>query len=373
MAADGEPKPLRTDVSIGGHVGMHALYGAEHPTWMPDSNEILFTARASLWRLVPNRQDAPARIPFAGDDSWMPVVARIPSGNQTRLVYYRYYDDHNIWRIDLSASGMSATAPPVLAIASSRADIHSQFSPDGRRVAFTSDRTGSWEIWLADPDGSNLFQLTSMGPQATGTGSPRWSPDGTQIVFASDVEGQFDLYVVPASGGKPRRLTTDPAFDHGPKYSRDGKWIYFNSQRGGDYHVWKMPAAGGNATQVVKDSSSFAVGESHDGAYLYYIGTSPAGAPLWRMPVGGGAAEKLADGIVWWSAVALDRGIYYLDRLGSASRLQFLDLTSRKVTTVAQGLGEWTGGLTVSPDGRTILFSRVDSSINDLMLVDNFR
>jgi len=250
--------------------------------------------------------------------------------------------------------------------------MHCRFSRDGYRVAFTSDRTGAWEIWLANPDGSNLFQLTSMGPQATGTGSPDWSPDGRQIVFASDAEGQFEIYAISAEGGKPHRLTFDPAFDHGPRFSHDGKWIYFNSQRSGEYHIWKMPAAGGDAVQVTH-APGFVAGESPDGAYLYYVGTSVAGSPLWRLPVSGGRPEKLLEGVVWWSADVLERGIYYLDRPTTEARLQFFDLTTRRSTTLARDLGEWTGSLTVSPDGRTILFSRVDSSVNDLMLVENFR
>src|SRR5688500_10943407 len=207
-----------------------------------------------------------------------------------------------------------------------------------------------------------------MGEQATGTGSPKWSPDGSQIVFASDAEGQFEIYAIFAAGGKPRRLTSDPAFDHGPRFSRDGKWIYFNSQRTGDYRVWKMPAAGGPAVQVTQDTG-FAVGESADGSAIYYVGTSVAGSPLWRMPLSGGRSEKVVDGVVWWSAQVLDRGIYYIDRPTTEARLQFFDFATRRSTTIARSLGEWAASLTVSPDRRTILFSRVDLSINDLMQI----
>ena len=93
-----------------------------------------------------------------------------------------------------------------------------QLSPDGRRVAFASDRSGEWEIWLADPDGSNAVQLTSMG--APVTGYPRWSPDGERIVFHSNLEGQCEVYVIPAAGGKPRNLTSHPASDCVPQLLR---------------------------------------------------------------------------------------------------------------------------------------------------------
>ena len=302
----------------------------------------------------------------------MPVVSRPQPGKPARLIYVRIFDDHNIWRIDTPALGAPASSGPVAAIASTRWDIHPRFSPDGRRVAFTSDRTGAWEIWLSDPDGSNLSQLTSMGEQATGTGAPHWSPDGSQIVFASDAEGQFEIYVISTAGGKPRRLTTDPAFDHGPRFSRDGKWIYFNSQRTGDYRVFRMPATGGDAVRITQHPGHVQ-GESADGGHLYYVGTSVAGSPLWRMAVSGGPPQKVVDGVVWWSAEVHAKGIYYIDRPATEARLQYYDLATRKSTILARGLGDWAAGVTATPDGRTILFSRVDSSIKDLMLVENFR
>jgi Tol biopolymer transport system component len=103
-------------------------------------------------------------------------------------------------------------------------DSTPQLSPDGRRVAFASDRSGAWEIWLADLDGSNAVQLTCMGADS---GAPCWSPDGELIVFQSNPEGQFDIYVIRAAGGKPRNLTSHLASEWRHSFSRDGEWIYF--------------------------------------------------------------------------------------------------------------------------------------------------
>ena len=66
-------------------------------------------------------------------------------------------------------------------------------------------------------------------------------------------------------------------------------------------------------------------------------------------------------------------GIYYIDQPSGESRLRFFDFATGKSTTVARNLGVVHLGLTASPDGRTILYSRVDSSVDDLMLVENFR
>ena len=69
----------------------------------------------------------------------------------------------------------------------------------------------------------------------------------------------------------------------------------------------------------------------------------------------------------------LEKGIYYIDRPAGETRLQFFDFATGRSTTVARNLGQVNLGLTASPDGRTILYSRVDSSVDDLMLVENFR
>jgi Tol biopolymer transport system component len=90
-------------------------------------------------------------------------------------------------------------------------------SPDGRRVVFTSNRSGINEIWVCDSDGGNAQQLTSLGNSTTGT--PRWSSDGKQIVFDSRVGGEANVYVLDANGGVPRKLETGTRMNSEPSWS----------------------------------------------------------------------------------------------------------------------------------------------------------
>jgi dipeptidyl aminopeptidase/acylaminoacyl peptidase len=255
--------------------------------------------------------NAPQRLPFVGDDGMMPVVSRPQPGRPSRLVYVRSFVDFNVWRVETSAPGAAASSPPVVSISSTRQDDMVQLSPDGRRVAFTSDRSGTYEIWLADPDGTNAVQLTSLGARASGY--PHWSPDGESIVFHSNLEGQWELYASPAAGGKPRNLTASPASDIFPSFSRDGGWIYFNSNRTGEAQIWKMPSSGGDAVQVAT-GPGFAPLESPDGAYLYYVESLDKPSALWRLPAAGGVPVKVLEGVVLANFVPLERGIYYIDR-----------------------------------------------------------
>jgi serine/threonine protein kinase len=359
LTADGESRRL-TPIAL----------RADFPTWMPDGKEIIFSARGSLWRLAVSGENSPTRIPYVGEDGVMPTVSRAQPGQPARLVYVRSYWDGNFWRINTSAPGTPTSTAPVLAIASTKSEYHCQFSPDGRRVAFSSDRSGDSEIWVSDPDGSNASKLTSTG--ATDTNCPDWSPDGQFITFSSNGEGEFDVYVIPAAGGQPRRLTSHPAIDIAPRYSRDGKWIYFSSLRSGAYRVWKMPAAGGDAVQVTLNEGSGGAVESPDGSSIYYH-TTAVESPLWRLPVSGGEPVKVLDTVVWFNWHLFGNGTYYIDQLGDENRLQYLNFVTGKSTTVARNLGEVAAGLTATPDGRTILYTRVDSYVVDLMQVENFR
>lgn len=358
LTAAGEPKRLTST----------ELY-ADYPAWMPDGKEIVFSAKSGLWRLSVEGESAPTRIAYVGEDGMMPAISRSQPGKPARLVYVRSIADSNLWRIETPAPGIPSTSPPVRVISSTKPEYHCQFSPDGSRVAFVSNSSGEPEIWISDPDGTNAVQLTSM--KTRDTNCPYWSPDGQNIAFSSTKEGgEFDVYTVPAVGGKPRRLTSHPAIDLCPTFSLDGKWIYFGSDRSGDYRLWKMPLDGGDAIQVTPNQSPWA-SESADGN-LYYPAFSVA-SPIWRLSVSGGEPVKIADGVVWFNFCLLKKGAYYTDRNGNETGLQYLNFTTGKSTTVARNLGEVAAGLTATPDGKTILFTRVDSSTDDLMLVENFR
>jgi len=343
---------------------------SDFPAWMPDGKEIIFSAKHNLWRMAVGGKKAPTRIPYVGEDGMAPAIARNENGKSVRLVYARSFWDGNFWRIETPALGSPSVTAPVTAISSTKEEYHCVFSPDGRKVAFTSIRSGDAEIWVSDPDGSNAIQLTQT--HALDTNCPYWSPDGQLITFSSNGEGEFDVYVVPATGGKPRRLTSHPSIDIAPKFSRDGKWIYFSSMRTGDYRVWKMPATGGDAVQVTPNQGAGGAVESFDGNSIYYHSPLIV-SPLWRLPKSGGEPVKALDSVLWFNWWLLKDGVYYIDAVAGETRLEYADFVTGKSTIVARNLGEVSSGLTATPDGKTILYTRVDSSTDDLMLVENFR
>ncbi|MGH9628970.1 MAG: winged helix-turn-helix domain-containing protein [Bryobacteraceae bacterium] len=308
------------------------------------------------WRGIPSSEDA----------------SEISAGRH--LVYSRQIDDDNIWRAKLPAAGDSPSAAELF-ISSTRGDYIPKYSPDGKRVAFVSSRTGPPEIWTSRADGSNPVQMTFFGGPLVGV--LNWSPDGQWIVFHARPEGQADVFVIPAAGGSPKRLTSHVADDTWPNFSRDGRWIYFGSARSGKFRIWKMPAAGGEAVPVMGAVGNGAI-ESVDGQMLYYRSGSDAQAmSIWRVPVEGGQPVRVAGPAHDWPfgfAVTPD-GVYYPapPHSGELRFIRFLSFASGQTTPVAVASRPFVLEMSVSPDSKYILFDQLDEIRSDLMLVENFR
>ncbi len=358
----GEPRRLTFDD--------RQLWGLD---WTPNGREIVFSSMrggsCSLWR-IPAIGGIPEPLAVGGDFAQFPSISR--EGN--RLAYTQTIFDVNIWKFEVSDS-MGKTTSPTEVISSTRDDHGPQISPDDKRIAFDSARSGSYEVWMCEADGSNPIQLTSLGG-----GDPRWSPDGRQIVFESRAESHYaNIYVINAEGGTPRRLTTDSSAHVVPSWSRDGRWIYFTSNKsnGQDWQLWKMPAEGGQAVQVTQHGGMAAV-ESSDGKFIYYAKLSDPG--IWRMPVQGGEENlvlKQLGPAFWGNWAMLDQGIYFVNLDAKRNpTIEFFNIATGRMTQVAapEKLPVWWNpGLAVSPDGRWILYAQVDQDISDMMLVENFQ
>jgi Tol biopolymer transport system component/DNA-binding winged helix-turn-helix (wHTH) protein len=351
--------------------------GIEGPTWTRDGARIIFSTSSpytplpsgELWQIPPGRTESPEKVPV-GHDVSSPVV----SSSGKRLAYVQSRINGNIWRVDLDG----AKAHARILVTSTREQYAPFISPDGRRVVFMSNRSGTNEIWVCDSDGGNTQQLTSLGAGQRGT--TRWSSDGKQIAFDSRVGGEANVYVMDANGGVPRKLETGTRMNSLPSWSHDRRWIYFSS---GLTHsrltVWRVAATGGRAVQLTKTASSMPI-ESPDGQYVYFVRFTEGKYRLWRMrPDGSGESMVDAmpalrsDGFEWWPS---ESGIYFYPDTGNKTELDFLDLRTsriRRIYTFDKPPAGWLGGLSVSPDGKWLLYSRIDEAASDLMLVENFR
>ncbi|SPF38274.1 putative Transcriptional regulatory protein-like protein [Candidatus Sulfopaludibacter sp. SbA4] len=327
------------------------------PAWTPDGRELIFPSargrRRELWRVAASGSGKPVRLAGVGEDAL--AVAIAPRGQ--RLVYQRDSLSSNLWKIPIEAG---KGGPPVRLTSTTAIDVFPQYSPDGKRIAFESSRSGVDEIWVCDADGANAVQLTTFGKGWSG--SPRWSPDGRTIAFDSNVAGNWNIHVIRSEGGRPIRITTNNADNTTPNWSRDGQWIYFVSTRTGRYETWKIRPDGTSETQITTDGGLSGV-ESSDGKYLYYKTEPNVAGAVWKKPVGGGSPSKVIDSVLGRLLTVTETGIYFHV---PAAELRFLDFASGKVRVIAP-----LGNLyyfDLSPDGRSALTTRDESSAS-LILV----
>ena len=117
----------------------------------------------------------------------------------------------------------------------------------GDRIAFHSDRSGDFDIWAMNADGSNPVNLTN---HAGDDRYPAWSPNGSKIAFASDRDGSYDVWVMDADGSNPVKLTDSPARDRYPIWSPDGRRLTFNTDRDGNQEIYIMNADGSDPVNV---------------------------------------------------------------------------------------------------------------------------
>ena len=359
----GNPKPITS--SLRNKVGL---------AWTPDGSEIIFSTgfervgSGALWR-VPVSGGTPTAIAGVGGGAIYPSVAR----RARRLVYEHIVTKGNMWRLDLSDE-QHHRGPATVLLSEAGNKMRPHFSPDGKRIAFESDRLGYWEIWACDATGSNCGQLTSLRIIA---GAPQWSPDGRYIAFEFHPQERSEVYLLDVASGHTRLLPTNPGYDNlAPSWSRDAKWVYFGSTRGAEplrFQLWKVPMAGGPPVQVTKNGGLQGF-ESADGRILYHTKYDVPG--IWKVPVGGGEESLVVadfNSINYRSWVVCEKGIYLISfKSHPEGTIQFFEFSSATLTPVWNFEKRAGWGLTLSPDGRSLVFVQDDFSESRIMLLDNF-
>ncbi len=346
--------------------------------WTADGRDLLFSEYGNsivdkFWRL----HAAPGAVAtlVMSDGGIGPAISR--QGN--RLAFAREITDNNIWRAPTgaqmaggqSAGGQMGKSSAVQLIASTHSDQVGRYSPDGKQIVFVSDRSGQSEVWLANADGTNQIQLTSLPSDQAG--SPSWSPDGQKIAFGWRDGGTTQIYTLPIAGGKPLQITNMSAGCAIPRYSRDGRWIYFASRRTGRFEIWKIPAVGGEPVQVTRNGG-YAAEESPDGAWLYFAHDDSTRTALMKMPSAGGPERQVAAD-VWLRAFApAAHGVYYIRKDGpKTAAIRFLDEQTGVVRQVQALTKPLWSSLNLSPDGQFVLWTQADQYGSDLMMMENFR
>ena len=167
------------------------------------------------------------------------------------------------------------------------ADDQPGFSPNGSKIAFSSNRDGNSEIWVMNANGSSPVQLTTTDAPVFNV-NPAWSPDGAHIAFQTNRDaGDNEIYVMTASGASPINVTNSAGADASPSWSPDGTKIAFRSARNsGNNEIYVMDAEGSNQTRTTNTANGeFHPDWSPDGTRIVYSkdGGSGGSRDIWVM------------------------------------------------------------------------------------------
>lgn len=331
--------------------------------WDTEGKNLVFSSNRDgvyrLWHV--SGQGGPVR--------WFPASGgylKYPNIAGGALTYESWQYDTNLWRIDIAGEKEASRA-----VASTRWDDQPDYDPVYGRVAFVSNRNGSYEIWSADADGKRPLALTQFGGPVPA--APRWSPDGNALVFALWREGNADLYLWRRGMGPPQPVLTTADQELLADWSVDGDSLFYTSNRGGDWQIWRMPVDGGEPETITSDGGFMSV-PTLDGEALVVV--REGDKDLWRLPLAGGPPTRLfsLDTIGDWGNMAVVAGgIFFVRRDPDfAGRLAFFEFASGEETILKdlpENLAFHQPGMTAPPDGSWILLSQVDQTEDDIHLM----
>jgi Tol biopolymer transport system component/DNA-binding winged helix-turn-helix (wHTH) protein len=335
--------------------------------WSPDDKKLVIPQQGEdeshLFEL--NLHDGSMKPSAAGANElhaiWPTVSAKTGA---TAWNAYRYHND--LIRKDLN----NPTKTPEPFLESSKDENQASYSPDGKYIAFDSDRSGVWNVWIGDADGTNLTQV-SRGI----AGYPRWSPDSRQIAYQQlDGDGK-SVYVANVDQRVGHKLITAATDAGAPFWSADGKSVYFEDYGSFRRKYYRCSLDCDKNETLVRDGpKAINMQVSADDKAWYWI--NPDGpyhlfhAAMRDGQVEGG--EELVDIPHLhdeYSFFVAKNGVYFVPS-DKPNTLKFFDFATRKtkelfIAKKAIGTGFW-----ISSDGRTALLGQSSDNHQDIMLAE---
>jgi Tol biopolymer transport system component/DNA-binding winged helix-turn-helix (wHTH) protein len=337
--------------------------------WNPTSDRLWFTNGTQLfeWRLG----GSPRSVFALGARFTRSALSIVATATRARAVIVEHQQNRDLFALQVDPATHQAVGEPVARAESMTVEYHPRISPDGKTLAFVSDRNGAREIWLANRDGTNPRPLTRVGQLIVGF--PRWSPDSRYIAFHSSAPGKSRvIYRVDVESGATQRLF-DGCCPGG--WSADGKHLYV-TELGDINYIARVNIETGARERLVEGETAT---ESYDGQFLLFSRARDPGYFRWPLHAAWGHtdAERLvadyqtASAAIGGIAPAVD-GFYYVAVTADATprAIRFYDYARREATDVKPVPPSTSIGLTISPDGGELLYAAIGEPQADIILLE---
>jgi len=344
----------------------------DEPTWSPDGKFLAYTTdeRGNLDVVVqPLAGGQPLRI--AGNDADEAQPAWSPDGSKIAFVSSQDRGGriHSVLAAGaltafLAGRGGDVFVAPALGGAAAKLVENGYFpawSPDGKKIVFSSERAGKWDLWVVSSDGGSPKRLTDDSDIDY---QPSWSPDGRWIAYGSGTAAHFDLRVVPAGGGAPRRVDSGTSWVLRPAWSSDGRSLIYSGEREGLVSVWRLRMSGPEASAspervTVGPGADVAPAIDRGGRVAFAtVGGSP---DIWEWSLSSGALRQVTSETGMESNARLSpdgKSMLFASDRGGTRGAWSLDLADRTPARLTRGENESFSFTRWSPDGKRILFQR---------------
>jgi serine/threonine-protein kinase len=273
------------------------------PVWLPRGRELLFISSRDggrdISRVALGSDGRPAA-PLRRLSTGLNVAAISVTTDGRRLAYSAFTQTANVWAVRVP-NGPPVSARTARPVTTGNQIIESfDVSPDGKWLAFDSDRNGNQDIFRVPLAGGPEEQVTTDSGDDF---QPHFSPDGTEIGFHAFRSTSRDLFVVPSTGGEQRPVVATPAQDRDPGWSPDGRRMSFSSDITGRSEIYTVAREGGGwgkPVQLTRTGGIFPFW-SPDGRFIAYGWTrgvelvSPADGKVRPLPLTGPLTGKAID------------------------------------------------------------------------------
>jgi Tol biopolymer transport system component len=263
--------------------------------------------------------------------------------------------------LPLAAGGGAPAGPEEVVTAGQVIDRYPNFSPDGRRLVFTSDRLGSMEIWIVDLATRHHERLSLPGKDF-GSNIAYWSKDGRQILLARfQADGSQSLWLVAPDGSQAEEIVPAAPRQYPAGFSPDGRSILYVSPHENVLQIFSLDLATREKRRITSTPrDKFEAQWSPDGRHLAFIAEGDGALQVWRMPAAGGEEERLTTGYERLRHIQYSpdgRWIYVQPSHRNVCRIPATGGPLQPVTRFPES-GLFIEEPALSPDGRFLAYTR---------------